>query len=93
MCYTLSMDNLRLKDNDVLVKPTIKRSAIIEMSGGKDLPYEDHGEVVLLGNGTFEFKVGDEVLFPLYAGREKIINDEVHLFMSKDSVLAVIERN
>lgn len=86
----------------VLVKPMeeeeVKKGGIIIPDTAKEKPSK--GEVIAVGPGkvmedgkrkAMEVKVGDKVLYQKYGGTEIKINDEEHIIMSEDDILAVIE--
>ena len=85
----------------VVVRPL---EAADQMKGGlyipdtaKERPQE--GEIVAVGAGKLDkdgnrmeldVKVGDRVLFGKYAGTEITVNDDAHLIMHEDDILAVL---
>ena len=75
-----------------------KRGGIIIPDAAKEKPME--GKVIAVGAGrvdkdgkrvAMEVKVGDRILFGKYAGTEIKIDDEEHLILREDEVLAVVE--
>ena len=75
------------------------KGGIIIPDTAKEKPYE--GEVIAVGEGKLldngeirplAVKVGDRVLFGKYAGTEIKINDEEHLILREDDILAIIEK-
>lgn len=76
-----------------------KKGSIIIPDTAKEKPME--GKVVAVGAGAvnkegkrtpLEVKVGDRILFGKYAGTEIKIDDEEHLILREDEVLAVVEK-
>jgi chaperonin GroES len=74
------------------------KGGIIIPDAAKEKPLE--GIVVAVGSGrvtekgevvALEVKVGDKVLFGRYAGTEVKIEDEEHLLLREDDILAIIE--
>lgn len=85
----------------VLVKPleTEERTkgGIVLPDTAKEKPQE--GEVTAVGRGRrlddgqvvpLEVKKGDKILFGRYAGTEVKINEEEHLIMREEDILAII---
>ena len=75
------------------------KGGIIIPDTAKEKPYE--GEVIAVGEGRLlengelrplSVKVGDRVLFGKYAGTEIKIDDEEHLILREDDILAIIEK-
>ena len=75
------------------------KGGIIIPDAAKEKPVE--GEVIAVGNGKIledgkvrplDIKAGDRVLFSKYAGTEIKIDDEEHLILREDEVLAVVEK-
>lgn len=75
------------------------KGGIIIPDTAKEKPYE--GEVIAVGEGKLmengqlrplSVKVGDRVLFGKYAGTEIKIDDEEHLILREDDILAIIEK-
>ena len=76
-----------------------KKGGIIIPDTAKEKPQE--GEVVAVGPGrltdegkriSLEVKKGDRILIGKYAGQEIKIEDEEHLILREEEVLAVIEK-
>jgi len=76
----------------------IKKGGIIIPDSAKEKPQE--AKVIALGQGKlledgkrapFEVKVGDKVFINKYGGTEITINDEEHLIVREEDILAVIE--
>lgn len=74
----------------------VKRGGIIIPDTAKEKPQE--GVVVLVGpgrrtdNGTvlhMEIKVGDNVLFEKYAGKEVKIDEQVYMIVGADDVMMI----
>jgi chaperonin GroES len=87
----------------ILVKrlePTeIRKGGIIIPDTAKEKPME--AEVVAVGKGKIneegkqlplDVKKGDRILIGKYAGTEIKIDDEEHLILREDEVLAVVEK-
>lgn len=87
----------------ILVKPASKESTT---SGGIVLPGNasdnnpEQGEVLetgtgkILENGTvlpLTVKKGDKVLFGKFSGQKVRINNEEHLILSEDEIMAIVE--
>src|SRR5712692_10313271 len=77
----------------------MKKGGIIIPDTAKEKPME--AEVVAVGKGKInedgkqlplDVKKGDRILIGKYAGTEIKINDEEHLILREDEVLAVIEK-
>ena len=75
------------------------KGGIIIPDTAKEKPVE--GKVIAVGEGKIkedgtkipmEMKKGDRILFAKYAGTEVKIDDEEHLIMKEDDVLAIIEQ-
>ncbi len=75
------------------------KGGIIIPDTAKEKPIE--GKVIAVGDGRIkedgtkipmEMKKGDRILFAKYAGTEVKIDDEEHLIMKEDDVLAIIEQ-
>ncbi len=75
------------------------KGGIIIPDTAKEKPVE--GKVIAVGDGRIkedgtkipmEMKKGDRILFAKYAGTEVKIDDEEHLIMKEDDVLAIIEQ-
>ena len=75
------------------------KGGIIIPDTAKEKPVE--GKVIAVGKGKvqedgtkipMEVKKGDRILFAKYAGTEVKIDDEEHLIMKEDDVLAIIEQ-
>jgi chaperonin GroES len=94
--------NIRPLEDRVLVKPLeqgeTKKGGIIIPDSAKEKPEE--GKVVAVGPGKVlengqkkpvDVKKGDKILFSKYAGNEITVNDEKHLIMKEDEILAVLE--
>ena len=94
--------NIKPLEDRILVRPLepqeTKKGGIIIPDTAKERPEE--GKIVALGPGkvletgqrkTVEVKKGDRVLFAKYSGTEVTINNEKHLILREDDVLAVIE--
>jgi chaperonin GroES len=76
-----------------------RAGGIIIPDTAKEKPME--GKVIAVGTGKvekdgkrtpLEVKVGDRILFGKYAGTEIKIDDEEHLILREDEVLAVLEK-
>ena len=74
------------------------KGGIIIPDSAKEKPQE--GKVVAVGNGKIgddgnvtplDVKKGDKILFSKYSGSEVNLDDEEHLIMREDDVLAVLE--
>ena len=74
------------------------KGGIIIPDTAKEKPAE--GLIVAVGSGkisedgtkqALEVKEGDKVLFGKYSGTEIKINDEEHLIMREDEIIAIIE--
>ncbi|MFN0117275.1 MAG: co-chaperone GroES [Elusimicrobiota bacterium] len=85
----------------VLVKPAEKeearKSGIIIPDTAKEKPQE--GKVVSVGKGKttddgklipMEVKAGDKVLYGKYSGTEIKIDDQDHLILGQDDILAIV---
>ena len=75
-----------------------RKGAIIIPDTAKEKPQE--GKVVAVGAGRLDeegkrvpmdIKSGDRILFGKYSGTEINIDDEEHLILKEDEVLAVLE--
>lgn len=75
------------------------RGGIIIPDSAKEKPLE--AQVIAVGEGkrndkgelnALTVKVGDSILLGKYAGTEVKINDEEHIILREDEVLAVIEK-
>jgi chaperonin GroES len=86
----------------VVIKPLqreeMTKSGIVLPDTAKEKPQE--GKIVAVGPGGLDkngnkiemtLKVGDKVLYQKYAGTEFKIDDEEHLVMHQDDVLALVE--
>jgi chaperonin GroES len=86
----------------VVIKPLAReemtKSGIVLPDTAKEKPQE--GTIVAVGPGGLDknghkvemtLKVGDKVLYQKYAGTEFKIDDEEHLVMHQDDVLALVE--
>jgi len=86
----------------VLVKPLEAeektKGGIILPDTAKEKPQE--GKIVAIGQGKtledgkihpLQVKVGDKVLYGKYAGTEIKINDEEHLIIREDDILAIVK--
>ena len=86
----------------VVIKPLereeMTKSGIVLPDTAKEKPQE--GRVVAVGPGGLDkngnkiemtLKVGDRVLYQKYAGTEFKIDDEEHLVMHQDDILALVE--
>ncbi|MBI2324068.1 MAG: co-chaperone GroES [Chloroflexi bacterium] len=86
----------------VVIKPLqreeMTKSGIVLPDTAKEKPQE--GIIVAVGPGGLDkngnkvemvLKVGDKVLYQKYAGTEFKIDDEEHLVMHQDDVLALVE--
>ena len=86
----------------VVVKPLeredITKSGIVLPDTAKEKPQE--GKVVAVGPGGYDkhgnkvemtLKIGDRVLYQKYAGTEFKLDDEEHLVLAQDDVLALVE--
>lgn len=76
----------------------IKKGGIIIPDSAKEKPQE--AKVIALGQGKllengkrtpFEVKVGDKVFINKYGGTEITINDEEHIIVREEDIMAVIE--
>ncbi|MGD0229202.1 MAG: co-chaperone GroES [Syntrophorhabdales bacterium] len=74
------------------------KGGIIIPDAAKEKPQE--GRVVAVGSGKVtekgqrvppEVKVGDKILFGKYSGTDIKIDDEEHLILREDDILAIIE--
>jgi len=74
------------------------KGGIIIPDTAKEKPIE--GKIVAIGNGKvlengtkipLEVKEGQKVLFGKYAGTEINIDDQEHLIMKEDDIIAIIE--
>ena len=74
-----------------------KKGGIIIPDSAKEKPQE--AKVIALGQGKlledgkrspFEVKVGDRVFINKYGGTEITINDEEHLIVKEEDILAII---
>ena len=75
-----------------------KKGTIIIPDTAKEKPME--GKVIAVGAGAvnkegkrtpLEVKVGDRVLFGKYAGTEIKIDDQEHVILREDEVLAIVD--
>ncbi len=75
----------------------VKKGGIIIPDSAKEKPQE--AEVIALGQGklledgkraAFEVKVGDKVFINKYGGTEITIDDEEHLIVREEDILAII---
>ncbi len=75
------------------------RGGIIIPDSAKEKPLE--AEVIAVGDGkvadngervALSVKVGDTILLGKYAGSEVKINEEEHIILREDEVLAIIEK-
>jgi chaperonin GroES len=86
----------------VVIKPLqreeMTKSGIVLPDTAKEKPQE--GRIVAVGPGGLDkngnkvemtLKVGDRVLYQKYAGTEFKIDDDEHLVMHQDDVLALVE--
>ena len=88
--------NIRPLADRVLIKPAAAEEktlgGIIIPDSAKKKPLK--GEIVAVGNGTKDeemvVKVGDNVLYGKYAGREIELDGEKYLIMRQADVLAII---
>lgn len=75
-------------------------SGIFLPESAKDKPKQ--GKVIAVGSGIlnkdtgkympFTVKKGDSVIFSSYSGTEVKIDNEAHLIMTEDDILAVVEK-
>ena len=74
------------------------KGGIIIPDTAKEKPVE--GEIMAVGEGkvgddgnkiALEVKVGDKILFGKYAGTEIQIDNEEHLIMREDDIIAIVE--
>ena len=85
----------------VLVKPSEEKEktkgGIVLPDTAKEKPQE--GEVIAVGEGkksddgkviSLSLKVGDKVLYGKYAGTEISMDEQEHLFIREEDVLAII---
>ena len=93
------MKTLKPMGDRVLVKVT---EGSKQTSGGIFLPdssveEKSEGVVISVGKGrmyqdrkirTFEFEIGDTVVFGKFSGEEVVINDEKHRLLREDDILA-----
>ena len=86
----------------VVIKPLereeMTKSGIVLPDTAKEKPQE--GTIVAVGPGGLDkngnkvemtLKVGDKVLYQKYAGTEFKIDDEEHLVIDQDAILALVE--
>src|SRR5574337_253108 len=95
---------LRPLGDRVVVKPLEEeertRGGIVLPDTAKEKP--QHGQVVAVGPGEWDeagtkrlpldVKVGDRVLFAKYSGTEFKLDDEEHLILRHNDILALVER-
>ena len=84
---------MRIEDKDVV------KGNIIVPDTAKEKPTE--GEVIAIGSGKtrkdgkrvpLDLKVGDRILFGKYSGTEIRFEDEEHIIMREEDVLAVVAK-
>ena len=97
MAVTVTPLHDRILVKRIEEKETVK-GGIIVPDTAKEKPQE--GEVIAVGAGKLhegkriplDVEVGDRVLFGKYSGTEIKIDDEEHLILREDEVLAVVEK-
>ncbi|HYB42933.1 MAG TPA: co-chaperone GroES [Candidatus Methylomirabilis sp.] len=81
-----------------LEEKEVKKGGIIIPDTAKEKPQE--GKVLAVGQGKvtkegkkipLDVKPGDRILFSKYSGSEVKVDDEEHLIMREEDVLAIIE--
>ena len=74
----------------VLAEESVTKSGIFLPDTAKEKP--QRGEVVAIGDDTetIKVKVGDRVLFPKYTGTEIRLENEDHLIIDSNDLLAVL---
>jgi len=81
-----------------LEEKEVKKGGIIIPDTAKEKPQE--GKVLAVGQGKvtkegkkipLDVKPGDRILFGKYSGSEVKVDDEEHLIMREEDVLAIIE--
>src|SRR5438067_13896198 len=96
--------NLRPLGDRVVVKPVEReektKSGIVLPDTAKEKPQEGIVEAVgtgrILDTGTknpMELKVGDKVLYAMYAGNEFKVDEQEYLIISEKDVLAIVAGN
>ncbi len=74
------------------------KGGIVLPDTAKEKPQE--GRVIAVGKGKFseegkatplEVKKGDKILYGKYSGTEIMVDDEEHIILREDDILAVIE--
>jgi chaperonin GroES len=96
------MKTIRPLQDKVLLKlietDSVSKGGIFIPPTAKDKPME--GRIVAVGNGkilengtvvAMSVKVGDRVLFAKYTGTEVRVDEEGHLVVREDDILAVVE--
>lgn len=81
--------NIKPFGNRILVKPVQKAQLLVNDDGS----LSEYGEVVAIGDGVMQIKVGDRVGFSVFGVEKLIIDDEKFYFIqeSPEFLLAVIE--
>lgn len=90
-----------IKDR-ILVKPldaeTVTQSGIVIPDAAQEKPFQ--GRVLAVGTGKITdegqpvpliVKKGDTVMYSQYAGQKVKINNEDHLIMKEDEIMAIVE--
>lgn len=87
------MTGIKVLDGMVLIRPRPKKKSVIDIVGTrlKGLDYENIGRVEKVGGGGCPVRVGEEVVFPVYAGQDVERGGERFLLMSFDSILGTVE--
>lgn len=87
------MDIFPLEDRVV-----VKRSeAVTQTKGGIYIPETSKdspttGEVLKIGEVVSKVKIGDNILFPKYAGVDVLLEDNVHvLIVKEEEILAILK--
>lgn len=84
--------NFQPLGNRVLIKQAVEESTtasgIILPDSSKEKPKT--GEVLAIGNGVEQIKIGDTIVFGKYAGRGITLDKEEYLILDMDDVQGII---
>ena len=86
--------DFKIRDGMVLVKPEKKEESIFKIIVRDDhrVPeYKNVGQVVKVGGEGCPVKLGERIVFPMYAGQDLDGPAGKFLLMGFDSILAVVE--
>lgn len=86
--------NIKPIGKRVLIKQTeqeeVTKSGII-LTGSETKEQPTTGDVIAVGNGIEEIKVGDKIIYEKYTGTEVKDGDITYLILDIDNILATVE--